>query len=114
MERIRSFALISARPDGTLDRIIEKPDEQESRSFGADPLISMNAWLLPPEIYDACRAITPSPRGELELQDAVRYSMERLGVQFQVIESREPVLDLSSRGDIPSVTRGLAGVEARV
>ena len=113
-ERIRAFALVSTRSDGTLERIVEKPDERESRSFGADPLVSMNAWLLPPTIYAACRAITPSPRGELELQDAVRYAMERQGEQFQVIESREPVLDLSSRADIPAVKSRLAGVEVRL
>ncbi len=111
-ERIRSFALISTRTDGILDRIIEKPNENESLTFGADPLVSMNAWLLPPSIYDACRVIAPSPRGELEIQDAVRLATER-GEQFQVIESREPVLDLSSRGDIPAVTRRLAGVAVR-
>jgi glucose-1-phosphate thymidylyltransferase len=110
-ERIPAFALIAAGPDGVLERIIEKPDERESRSFGADPLISMNSWLLPPAIYSACRVITPSPRGELELQDAVRYAMERQGERFQVIESREPVLDLSSRADIPAVKSRLAGVE---
>ena len=113
-ERIRAFALISARADRTLDRIVEKPDQREIRSFGADPLVSMNAWLLPPAIYAACRAITPSPRGELELQDAVRYAMEHLGERFQVIESSDPVLDLSNRGDIPAVTSRLAGVEVRL
>ena len=113
-ERIRAFALISVRTDGTLDRIIEKPDERESRNFGANPLVSMNAWLLPPSIYAACRAITPSPRGELELQDAVRYAMEPLGERFQVIESEGAVLDLSSRGDIPAVTSRLAGLEVRL
>ncbi len=114
LERIRAFALISVRPDGTLARIVEKPAEQESRTFGPDPLVSMNLWLLPPPIYAACRAIRPSPRGELELQDAVRYAMEQLGVRFQVIESDETVLDLSSRRDISAVAGRLAGVEVRL
>ncbi|HEU5219684.1 MAG TPA: nucleotidyltransferase family protein [Gemmatimonadales bacterium] len=113
-QRIRAFALISIRDDGTLERIIEKPDDQQVKSFGADPLVSMNAWLLPPSIYPACRAITPSPRGELELQDAVRYAMEHLGQQFQVVQSAEPVLDLSNRADIPAVTARLAGVQVRL
>lgn len=113
-ERIRAFALVSVRADGTLERIVEKPDERESRSFGADPLVSMNAWLLSPAIYTACRAIVPSARGELEIQDAVRYAMDRLGETFQVIESAEPVLDLSSREDIPAVTTRLAGVEVHL
>jgi dTDP-glucose pyrophosphorylase len=109
-ERIRAFALISVTSDGFLDRIVEKPDEVQSRSFGADPLVSMNAWLLPPAIYGACRLVSPSPRGELELQDAVRYAVEQLGERFQVVESEEPVLDLSSRADIPAVAAALRGV----
>lgn len=112
-ERIRAFALIAVGADGMLERIVEKPDPEESRGFGADPLVSMNAWLLPSTIYEACRAIVPSRRGELELQDAVRYSMERLGDRYLVLESDGAVLDLSSRADIPAVTRRLAGVEAR-
>jgi glucose-1-phosphate thymidylyltransferase len=113
-ERIRAFALIAVRADGILERIVEKPDERESRSFGANPLVSMNAWLLSPAIYPACRAIVPSARGELEIQAAVRFAMERLGEEFQVIESAEPVLDLSTREDIPAVTTRLAAVEVRL
>ena len=114
VERIRAFALISARADGSLDRIIEKPDQSEGRSFGPNPLVSMNLWLLPPAIYAACRSIAPSPRGELELQDAVRNAMVHLDQRFRVIESDGPVLDLSSRGDIPAVASRLAGVEVRL
>jgi glucose-1-phosphate thymidylyltransferase len=113
-ERIRAFALISVRTDGTLERIVEKPDQRESLSFGPNPLVSMNAWVLPPTIYAASRAITPSSRGELELQDAVRYAMEHLGERFRVVESEDPVLDLSSREDIPAVASRLAGVEVRL
>ncbi len=113
-ERIRAFALISVTGDGILQGIIEKPGELESRRFGVNPLISMNLWLLPPTIYGACRAVSPSPRGELELQDAVRYAMEVLGERFRVIESEAPVLDLSNRGDIPAVASRLAGVEVRL
>jgi glucose-1-phosphate thymidylyltransferase len=112
-ERIGAFALIEATPDGRLARIVEKPDEAEARSFGADPLVSMNAWLLPPSIYDACRAVEPSSRGELELQDAVRLAIERLGERFRVLEFDEGVLDLSRPADIPAVTERLRGVEVR-
>jgi dTDP-glucose pyrophosphorylase len=114
LERIRAFALISVTPDGLLDRIVEKPDNVQMRSFGSDPLVSMNAWLLPPSIYGACRLVSPSPRGELEIQDAVRYAIEQLGERFQVVESEEPVLDLSTRADIPAVATALRGAEVRL
>jgi glucose-1-phosphate thymidylyltransferase len=112
-ERILAFALIATDTSGLLTRIAEKPGPAEAGCFGADPLVSMNAWLLPPTIYAACRAIAPSPRGELELQDAVRYCLEQLGERFQVIESGEGVLDLSRPEDIPEVAARLRQSEAR-
>lgn len=111
-ERIRAYALIEANGQGDLVRIVEKPDPAAAAEFGDDPLVSMNAWLLPPDIFTACRAIGPSPRGELELQDAVRYAMDSLGERFRVIESGDGVLDLSTPDDIPGMTERLHGVEA--
>lgn len=113
-DRIPAFALIAVDQEGCLARIVEKPDPAEAESFGPDPLVSMNAWLLPPTIYEACRRIRPSRRGELELQDAVRLAMAEYGERFPVVESGEPVLDLSNRADIPAVTARLAGVEVRL
>jgi dTDP-glucose pyrophosphorylase len=66
---------------------------------------------LPPEIYDACRRITPSPRGELELQDAVQYARDRMGIRFRALVHHDGVLDLSTRADIASVAERLKGVE---
>jgi glucose-1-phosphate thymidylyltransferase len=112
-EKIRVFALIDSDRTGALTRIAEKPEPAEAAAFGDDPLVSMNAWLLPPTIFAACRAIGPSARGELELQDAVRYSMQQ-GERFVVAESEEPVLDLSSPLDIPGVDARLRGIEVRL
>lgn len=110
-ERISAFALIDVTADGFLRRIVEKPDPATAAGFGKDPEVSMNAWLLPPSIYDACRAIGPSTRGELELQDAVQYCVDRLGERFRVIPVEEGVLDLSSRADIPAVAGRLRGLD---
>jgi dTDP-glucose pyrophosphorylase len=103
-DRILAFALIEADGEGYLTRIVEKPDPDTARSFGPDPLVSMNAWLLPPGIFAACRAIRPSPRGELELQDAVRRGVESGEERYRVVAIDQGVLDLSSRSDIPLVT----------
>jgi dTDP-glucose pyrophosphorylase len=112
-QRVNAFALIEADRSGVLTRIVEKPDEKETATFGENPLVSMNAWLLPPTIHAACRAIEPSPRGELELQDAVGYAMREAGERFVVVESAEGVLDLSTAADIPEVADRLRGVEIR-
>ena len=112
-ERINAFALIEVG-DGALTRIVEKPDSVEAARFGADPLVSMNAWLLPPSIFPAARSISPSPRGELELQSAVSHAMSHLGERFEVVETVDGVLDLSNPSDIPAVEAILAGVEVRL
>lgn len=113
-ERIAQFALLSVTPDGFLAEIVEKPDAGTAARLGAAARVSMNAWAFDATIFEACRRITPSPRGELELQDAVRYAMRRLGVRFQVLPVEAGVLDLSRRGDIASVAERLRGVEVRL
>ena len=110
-ERILAFALIEADADGCLSRIVEKPDPATAASFGADPLVSMNAWVLPPSIFGSARAVEPSVRGELELQDAVRHNIDELGERYRVLSFDQPVVDLSSRSDVPVVTRLLQGRE---
>jgi len=102
-ERIGAFALIEVNTAGELARIVEKPGPVDAEAFGPDPMVSMNAWVLPPTIFEACRAIEPSTRGELELPQAVRHAIERLDERFRVVESNEGVLDLSHPGDIPAV-----------
>lgn len=111
--RVASFALLETTPDGALRRIVEKPDEAALHALGDTAPVSMNCWLLGPAIFEACRSIAPSPRGELELPDAVRWLMEERGVRFTVVPSMEPVLDLSSRADIPAVAARLARVDVR-
>jgi glucose-1-phosphate thymidylyltransferase len=77
-------------------------------------MISMNCWSFGPSIFEAARRIAPSPRGELEITDAVRYATARLGVRFAVVPAAAPVLDLSMRTDIPSVARRLQGMDVRL
>jgi glucose-1-phosphate thymidylyltransferase len=71
----------------------------------------MNCWRFSPAIFEACRRLQPSPRGELELPMAVREAIAS-GVRFKVVRCREGVLDLSRRSDIPAVAERLRGVSA--
>jgi len=73
----------------------------------------MNCWRFTASIFEACRHIKLSPRGELELPDAVQYAMDELGETFQVVRVRAPVLDMTSRQDVAAVAEKLAGVEVR-
>lgn len=108
-ERVRAFALVQVAANGTLADIVEKPDEATARSFGSRALVSMTCWRFSTRIFAACRTVEPSPRGELELPDAVRLAMVA-GARFDVLACDEPVLDLSRREDIPAVARLLAGM----
>ena len=67
----------------------------------------MNCWRFGPSIFDACRSIEPSPRGELELPNAVRHAVRVMGERFRAIPVDAGVLDLSRREDIAAVERRL-------
>lgn len=113
-QRIASFALLVTSPEGILRQIVEKPDEASVRELGPHAPVSMNCWCFPEDIFDACRSIGPSARGELEIPHAVQYAIDRMGMRFVVVPSNEGVLDLSSRGDISSVKQRLSGIEVRL
>lgn len=113
-DRVRRFAAVTFDRDGMLERILEKPDEATLQSLGREVYVSMNCWCFSSAIFRACAAIGPSPRGELELTDAVQYAIRKLGERFQVRIFRAGVLDLSSRSDIAAVTEKLKGIEVRL
>lgn len=109
-DRISAFALVEMR-DGKLVRIIEKPSPDVLAKLPSPIAVSMQCWRFDKRIFEACRNIKPSPRNELELPDAVQYSMEKLGVEYTALLFKAPVLDLSSRNDIAPVTAKLKGVK---
>ena len=113
-ERVLQFAVVRIGSDDNLTEIIEKPDAATLASFGREVQVSMNLWRFDRRIFEACRAVTLSPRGELELPEAVRVARDRMGVQFGVIRMSAGVLDLSSRGDISTVTAFLDVTRVRL
>lgn len=116
-ERLGAFALLLVDRLGDLVDLVEKPGPAElaaARSGdSAYALVSMNCWLFEPSVFDACLRIEPSPRGELEVVDAVRTLLGD-GVRFAVVPSDEGVWDLSSRGDVRAVTEALAGQDVHL
>jgi len=108
-ERIRSFAVCVVGADGYLQSIFEKPDEAAVRD-AASALVSMNCWRFSSEIFEACRDVPLSVRGELELPRAVELAIGRGQARLRVITSDESVLDLSTRGDISNVSDRLRGL----
>lgn len=113
-ERLSRFAIVEADAGGCLRRIVEKPDPALLASLPDPVAVSMNCWRFDQGIFVACRAVKPSPRGELELPDAVQYAAQVLGQRFRVLLCAEAVLDLSSREDVGPVAARLAGREVRL
>jgi glucose-1-phosphate thymidylyltransferase len=111
--RVSRYAVLDVHPDGSLADIVEKPDAERWARTPADALISMNCWRFGPSIFEAARRIGLSPRGELELTDAVKDAMAH-GERFLVTRVRAGVLDLSQREDISSVARRLSAVQVRM
>ncbi len=110
-DRVAGFAAIEVNVDGLLARIVEKPGAEYYEAAGPRALISMNVWRFDHRIFDACRDVPRSTRGEFELPEAVGLALTR-GVEFQTFLARGAVLDLSRRTDVLLVSERLAGVEA--
>lgn len=108
-ERIARYALLDIAPDQSLRRIVEKPNDSEAVAL-SDARVSMNCWHFDARIFEACRRVPLSARGEHELPLAVQFAIEHLGLRVTTFAADAPVLDLSQRGDIPAVAARLSGV----
>ena len=113
IERLASFALLEVRDGASLKSIVEKPGVGAMDAAGPRALVSMNAWRFDRRIFDACRDVPLSSRGERELPQAVGLAIAR-GVPFEVFPVRGQVLDLSNREDIPRVAQSLGDREVRL
>jgi len=112
-ERVLRYALLDIDDDGVLRAVREKPAADDPLAQRAERWVSMNLWSFTPRIFEACARVRPSPRGELEIQDAVTIAMHELGERFRVVRMRAGVLDMSSRADVAFVASQLAGVDPR-
>jgi glucose-1-phosphate thymidylyltransferase len=110
-ERVGSFALVEIDADGWLTRIVEKP----GAAAVSDPhrLVSMNCWRFDRRIFESCRDVPRSARGEFELPQAVALALER-GIRFATLPAHGAVLDLSRQTDVAEVSRRLAAVVPRL
>ncbi|MEI6458299.1 MAG: sugar phosphate nucleotidyltransferase [Pseudomonadota bacterium] len=112
-QRIQQYALLDIDTADHLQDIQEKPPDNHPLLLRQHRRVSMNLWRFTPRIYAACQAIGPSVRGELEIQDAVRWSIREQQERYHCVHSSAGVLDLSSPADIQNVGRQLAGIDPR-
>lgn len=115
-ERVARYATLRIGADGCLARIDEKPGAEALEKLEAleaehgPVLVSMNLWRFSAGIFEACRRVPVSARGERELPQAVQVGIDSLGLRFRAVPCAEGVLDLSTRADVASVERALAGM----
>jgi glucose-1-phosphate thymidylyltransferase len=113
-ERVGRYATLRIGADGYLETIAEKPGAAAVARERGPVLVSMNLWRFSAGIFEACRRVPVSERGERELPQAVQLGIDALGLRFRAVPCDEDVLDLSTRADVAPVERALAGVEVRL
>jgi glucose-1-phosphate thymidylyltransferase len=111
-DRVHAFAIVELDDGGYLRRIVEKPEPDLVAAAGPSAPVSMNCWRFDARIFEFCRRVPISARGELELPQAVDLAC-RSGVRFRAIPVRGPVLDLSRRADAADLTRRLQSREGQ-
>lgn len=106
-DRVRQYAYAEVSGE-ELVALVEKPAPEAE--FPPNALVSMNLWRFSRAIFEHCRRVERSSRGEYELSGAVNRAIQN-GARFRVETTDLGVLDLSRREDVAVVTDLLRGIE---
>lgn len=106
MAKVAAFAVVECDATGGLTGLREKPTAARLASLGPEVLVSVNLWKMSQAIFEACRDVVPSARGERELPDAVMLAVAR-GTPFHAISVTGRLFDLTTADDVAIASRGL-------
>jgi glucose-1-phosphate thymidylyltransferase len=70
VENAQSYGVAKLRPDGSIEKLIEKPKVPPSN------LALVGIYMFDPHIWEAVNAIKPSARGEYEITDAIQWMID--------------------------------------
>lgn len=71
VENASAYGVAQLRPDGSIERLIEKPDVPPSN------LALVGIYMFDHHVFDAVDAIRPSARGEYEITDAIQWLIDQ-------------------------------------
>lgn len=94
-------AVCRVADDGTVTGLVEKPETPPST------LVPAACYVLPPAIFDACRVVRPSERGEYELPAAVDLLIHA-GYEVATVPFEGWTVNVNTEADIERAERKLA------
>lgn len=100
LEVARTTGVLEADDDGRVTGLTEKPGEPPST------LVTTGVYALPEEIFEHCREILPSDRGEYELADALEKLLEAGGV-VETVDLEGWRVNVNRPADLEKASRNL-------
>jgi len=101
VDKPENYGIVELEKDTYIKRIVEKPNRQEAPTN----LANAGIYILPTEIFRKIEQISASPRGEMEITDAISLMLKD-ETNFRVAKlSREDWLDIGRPWDLLEANR---------
>jgi len=101
LETAKQGAVCKLDADGNITGLVEKPNTPPSK------YAPTAFYILPPEIFDACRLVKPSGRGEYELPDAIDLLI-RAGYDVETVPFEGWKVNINTEDDIQQAEQKLS------